>query len=57
MAIEIKELHIKVSISERPAGEKDTKGLDRQAVSALRSQIIEECIEKVIEKLKEREER
>ncbi len=57
MAIEIKELHIKVSISERPAKDQDTKGIDRQSVSALRSQIIEECIEKVIEKLKEREER
>lgn len=57
MPIEIKELHIKVSISESQEGDKQAKSINKQSVYALRSEIVEECIERVIEKLKEREER
>lgn len=57
MPIEIKELHIKVTVSGNPqlAYNKDT--LNNQDLFVLKQQLIDECTERIIEKLKEREER
>ena len=55
MPIEIRELHIKVKIT----GDADRapEPVKAKDIEALRSDFIKECTERVIEKLKEREEK
>jgi len=57
MPIEIKELHIKVKIEEELVAFQSTVGVDALQLEAIKSSIIRECTAKVLEKLKEREER
>ncbi|MBY8961770.1 hypothetical protein KJK34_03285 [Flavobacterium sp. D11R37] len=57
MPIEIKELHIKMTIGEASRVE-NQKPQERKAdIMALKKQIVEECTATIMEKLKEREER
>ncbi|MBB6369150.1 DUF5908 family protein [Chryseobacterium shigense] len=58
MAIEIKELRIKVNITE---GNDDqfhiAKKMDPVKLQEMKSEIVKECTQKVLEKIKEKEER
>lgn len=58
MAIEIKELRIKVNITE---GNDDqlhvAKKMDPVKLQEMKSEIVRECTQKVLEKIKEKEER
>lgn len=57
MPIEIKELIVKVQIeSNNQSSEVTEVGLNEK-LQALRSQIVSQCVEKVMEKLKEKNER
>jgi hypothetical protein len=57
MAIEIKELHIKVNILQEEDQQHTNTKLAEQDLQKLQHQIIEKCYKKVLEKLKELEER
>lgn len=57
MPIEIKELHIKVTIAEDKAIFKPSPNIDKLQLEQLKSTLIRECTSKVLEKLKDREER
>ena len=59
MAIEIKELVIKVKIEEEKSSFPTQNAVNgnQQQIATLKSEIIKECMAKVLEKLKEREER
>jgi hypothetical protein len=57
MPIEIKELHIKVKIEEEKSTFQNEKGVNKIQLDALKSELIKECTAKILEKLKEREER
>jgi Family of unknown function (DUF5908) len=57
MPIEIKELHIKVKIEEEKSTFQNEKGVNQIQLDALKSELIKECTAKILEKLKEREER
>lgn len=57
MAIQIKELHIKVKIEEEPVYSARSQQTDPLKIQELKSQLIKECTREVLEKLKERKER
>ncbi|MCI3939190.1 DUF5908 family protein [Chryseobacterium aahli] len=57
MAIQIKELHIKVKIEEEPVNSARSQQIDPSKIQELKSQLIKECTREVLEKLKERKER
>ncbi|BEV04673.1 MULTISPECIES: DUF5908 family protein [Chryseobacterium] len=57
MAIQIKELHIKVKIEEEPVHSARSQQTDPLKIQELKSQLIKECTREVLEKLKERKER
>lgn len=57
MPIEIKELHIKVTIAEDKATFKPSPNIDKLQLEQLKSTLIRECTAIVLEKLKDREER
>lgn len=57
MPIEIKELHIKVTIAEDKATFQSAPNVDKLQLETLKSTLIRECTAKVLEKLKDREER
>ncbi len=57
MAIQIKELHIKVKIEEEPVHSVRSQQNDPLKIQELKSQLIKECTREVLEKLKERKER
>lgn len=57
MPIEIKELHIKVKIEEEKNTFQNDKVVNQIQLNSLKSDLVKECIQKVLEKLKEREER
>ncbi|SIS70420.1 DUF5908 family protein [Chryseobacterium gambrini] len=57
MAIQIKELHIKVKIEEEPVNSARSQQTDPLKIQELKSQLIKECTREVLEKLKERKER
>ena len=57
MPIEIKELHIKVTIAEDKVIFKPSPNIDKLQLEQLKSTLIRECTSKVLEKVKDREER
>lgn len=57
MAIQIKELHIKVKIEEEPVNSSRSQQIDPLKIQELKSQLVKECTREVLEKLKERKER
>lgn len=58
MPIEIKELNIKVIVQdENVEGNNSGKILDTMKLQELKSDIVKECLQKVLEKLKEKSER
>lgn len=58
MPIEIKELKIKVIVQdENVEGNNSGKILDTMKLQELKSEIVKECLQKVLEKLKEKSER
>ncbi|MEC4004871.1 DUF5908 family protein [Flavobacterium sp. SUN052] len=57
MPIEIKELHIKVKIEESKDAFQTTLSINTLELESLKSSLVSECISKVLEKIKEREER
>ncbi len=57
MAIQIKELHIKVKIEEEPAHSARSEPADPLKIQELKQQLIRECTREVLEKLKEKKER
>jgi len=57
MPIEIKELHIKVNIEEEKSTFQNDKVVNPIQLNSLKSELVKECMQKVLEKLKEREER
>ena len=57
MAIQIKELHIKVKIEEAPVNYARSQQIDPMKIQELKSQLIKECTREVLEKLKEKKER
>lgn len=58
MAIQIKELHIKVKIEEeQPVNSSRSQQIDPLKIQELKSQLVKECTREVLEKLKERKER
>lgn len=57
MAIQIKELHIKVKIEEEPVNSARSQQINPLKIQELKSQLIKECTREVLEKLKERKER
>ncbi|MBB4804810.1 signal recognition particle subunit SEC65 [Chryseobacterium defluvii] len=57
MAIQIKELHIKVKIEEEQANPARSHQVDPVKIQELKSQLVKECTKEVLEKLKERNER
>jgi len=57
MAIEIKELHIKVKIEEEKQLFQQSNNITPAELETLKLQIVRECTAKIMEKLKEREER
>lgn len=58
MPIEIKELHIKVKIQEEgPSTINSALNLTSENVKVLKESIVKECFAKVLEKIKEKNER
>jgi hypothetical protein len=57
MAIEIKELHIKVKIDEEKPNSLAETTVSNFQLDKLKSELVKECMDKILEKLKEREER
>ncbi|MCF2219906.1 DUF5908 family protein [Chryseobacterium sp. PS-8] len=57
MAIQIKELHIKVKIEEEVTNSATSQPLSPVKLQELKSQLIKECTKEVLEKLKEKTER
>ena len=57
MPIEIKELHIKTIVGEETPAPRETGSGTPEADRNLRSKIVEECVEQVMEILKEKNER
>lgn len=57
MAIQIKELHIRVKIEEEPVNSTRSEQTDPLKMQELKSQLIKECTREVLEKLKEKKER
>lgn len=56
MPIEIKELHIKVKIEE-DLQNKATSDLNLQSAKNWKDSIVKECVDKVLERLKDKQER
>ncbi len=57
MPIEIRELHIKVFVKEEDVNFEENKSVNPAKLNDLKSEIIEDCTQKVLEKLKEKQER
>lgn len=58
MAIEIKELRIKVNIMENPDDfPNSVQKVSPQKLQEMKSEIVKECTQKVLEKIKEKAER
>lgn len=57
MPIVIKELSIKVKIEEGKNNSQSSQGINKLQLEAMKSTLIRECTDKVLEKIKEREER
>ncbi len=58
MPIEIKELHIKVKIEEEVQNKSKTDlNLQSENVKNWKDSIVKECVDKVLEKLKDKQER
>lgn len=57
MPIEIKELNIKVKIEENQVTFQSTSSVTKSELESIKSSLVKECTLKVLEKLKEREER
>jgi|APEBP8051073220_1049391.scaffolds.fasta_scaffold17369_1 hypothetical protein len=57
MPIEIKELNIKVKIEENQVAFQSTSSVTKSELESIKSSLVKECTLKVLEKLKEREER
>lgn len=57
MPIEIKELIIKVTVKEEESDYKDSQIINLMKLGELKSEIVKDCTQKVMEKLKERQER
>lgn len=57
MAIEIKELHIRVKVDEEKPNSLAETTVSNFQLDKLKSELIKECMDKILEKLKEREER
>jgi hypothetical protein len=57
MPIEIKELIIKVIVNEEESDYKDSQIINLMKLGELKSEIVKDCTQKVMEKLKERQER
>lgn len=58
MPIEIKELRIKVIVQDENVEEQNSgKKLDTMKLQELKSEIVKECLQKVLEKIKEKSER
>lgn len=57
MAIEVKEMHIKVNIREDVKDGSQGGHLSTTDLAKLEQQLVETCVRKVLEKLKEKEER
>lgn len=58
MAIEIKELRIKVTVADTVPGQPGTEAkASTVKLQELRSDIVKECIQKVLEKIKEKSDR
>lgn len=57
MAIEIKELHIKVKVSEEKNNDTSSGSVNNAQLDRMKSEIVKECTTRVLEKIKEKEER
>jgi hypothetical protein len=57
MPIEIKELVIKVTVKEEESTYKDSLFINPVKLDELKSEIVKDCTQKVLEKLKEKQER
>lgn len=57
MAIEIKELHIKVKVNEEKRKDKSSESMNKTQLDMMKSEIVKECTNRVLEKIKEKEER
>lgn len=58
MAIEIKELRIKVTVSETTETDSpSTQKLNPLQINEMKSDIVRECTQRVLEKIKEKQER
>lgn len=57
MPIEIKELNIKVKIEENQVAFQSNSSVTKSELESIKSSLVKECTLKVLEKLKEREER
>jgi len=58
MPIEIKELRIKVNVTETVGNESNTiQKFSPEKMQELKSEIVKDCTQKVLEKLKEKQER
>ncbi|UFH33162.1 DUF5908 family protein [Chryseobacterium sp. C-71] len=58
MAIQIKELHIKVKIEEESVNSTlSHQPIDSVKIQEIKSQLVKECTREVLEKLKEKQER
>lgn len=57
MAIEIKELHIKVKVNEEKRKDKSSESMNKTQLDMMKSDIVKECTNRVLEKIKEKEER
>jgi Family of unknown function (DUF5908) len=57
MAIEIRELRIKVTVVEANGQNKESAFIDPVKMNELKSEIVRDCTQRVLEKIKERQER
>jgi Family of unknown function (DUF5908) len=57
MPIEIKELHIRIKIEEEKNVVPQKNSISRTELDNLKKQVVNECTAKILEKIKEREER
>lgn len=57
MPVIINELHIKVKVVEAYEPTQKRQPLEQADISELKTQLIEECTEKILEKLKDKENR
>jgi hypothetical protein len=57
MPIEIKELHIKASVVDRPPYNSNTSEISRQEQERMKKEIIKACVQEVIQILEDKRER